>query len=149
MRFALDEAMHSLKIAPSRRQVAMWLEFAFSDDISQVHTIAAGSSRRTMPLPAIPEPVAQRSPTSPVDGAVGGGGEQELTDRQWNPQVRDDHEAAIVTESSEVNAAVRRHRETGSPDEPRPRIASPQPSEELVPRITFRPATINPYDDDD
>ena len=130
----------------------MWLDFAFSGDISQVRELAAGSSRRTMPLTAIPEPTVKRSPTSPpvddIDGD-GDGDDEEPTDRHWEAQIRENHVAAYVTESIEVDDAVRQHRETGAPERGLPRIASPPPRPDLVPRITFRRATVDPFSDDE
>jgi len=139
MRYALDQLMHSLKIAPSRRQVSMWLEFAFADDISQVRELAVGS-RRTMPLPAMPETIAPRPPTAPP---VPDADDEAPTRRSWKALVTDDGAPALVTESAETEGVVREAR-SASGSGPLPKIASPPPQPDLVPRITFRPATIPP-----
>ncbi len=151
MRTAIDTALHSIGVGSSRREVATWLEDSFQLDPRHGRKqFAAGSRRRTMPLPAVPEVEAE---LFPPDQAVGSqpllDDEDEETDEHWSSVV---DAPALVTESPEISESIKHALDPGKPCDPtdppttrrrQPTITSPPVDTGLIPKITFR-APTNP-----
>jgi len=157
MRTAIDTALHSIGVASTRREVAVWLEQSFQlDPRHGRNKLAAGSRRRTFPLPALPDVEAELFPPDAVAGSRPPIGEDdEETGEHWSSVV---DAPALVTEDLDISESIRNaltDRDAVDAIDPptqrrgTPRISSPPIDTGLIPKITFRAPTVPGTNNDD
>ncbi|RMH44161.1 MAG: serine/threonine protein kinase [Deltaproteobacteria bacterium] len=163
MRDAIDQTLHEMGVAATRRAVAEWLATAFALDPVRRRAATAGGRARTFPLQPTPDddpdhravgtPAGGRAATAPPL-AAGTGAADPADDEPTGERAADRDLPALVTESVELSDAVRAKRSRSpagaTPEEPAaprrraPRISSPPVPPDLMPRITFRTPSDSP-----